>query len=92
MQLVELSILISKPTYPRLSELRLVGTSLTSGGIQTIDSLRKVNKIPRLHLLYLSYNNLDNLELDTLETLEALNSITQKFQMSPSTKKIVPRT
>ena len=67
--------LISKPVYSRLFKLHLVGTSLTSGDIQAIDSLIKENKIPRLNLLYLSYVNLDNLELDTLETLESLSSI-----------------
>ena len=67
--------LISKPVYPRLSHLCLRGTPLTSGDIQTIDSLIKENKMPKLDYLYLSYDNLDNLELDTLETLESLNSI-----------------
>ena len=70
--------LICKPVYPRLSQLNLDGTSLTSGDIQAIDSLIKENKMPQLHWLHLSYDILDNLELDTLGTLEALNSIIQK--------------
>ena len=41
--------LTSKPKYPRLLYLNLYRTSLTSGDIQTIDSLVKENKIPQLY-------------------------------------------
>ena len=70
--------LISKPLYPGLSQVNLNGTSLTSGDVQTIDSLIKENRMPKLRVLSVSYDILDNLELDILQTRESLSSIMQK--------------